>query len=39
MACHEDPPQAETNGGAEGNQTLDLGNANAALYQLSYSPK
>ena len=25
-------------GGAEGNQTLDLGNANAALYQLSYSP-
>lgn len=26
------------NGGAEGNQTPDLRNANAALYQLSYSP-
>lgn len=27
-----------SDGGAEGSQTPDLRNANAALYQLSYSP-
>ncbi len=30
--------RAESNGGAEGIQTPGLRNANAALYQLSYSP-
>ncbi len=32
-------PQGAKCGGAEGNQTLDLYNANVALYQLSYSPR